>query len=107
MSDRGITPRAHLTQEAALSFFFPLLHGSESSQDGVPEDRVCFVEPVWVADSRFPGTVVALRTGSCSPHAQAPQAVHGFRSPVPSPPYKDEDCSRGLRTLADVLDALM
>lgn len=106
MSDRGITPWADLTQEAVLSFPFPLLHDSDSAQDGVPEDRVCSVEPVWVTDSRFPGTVVALRTGPCSPHSQAPQVVHGFRNPVPSPPYKEE-CSRGLRTLADVLDCLM
>jgi len=68
--------------------------------------------PVWVTDSRSPGTVIALRDRGCGPGAKfpvpPPPAVHAFRSPErePSPPYK-EDCTRGPRSFVDVLDSLM
>jgi hypothetical protein len=78
--------------------------GSDRSTSGATHPQA--FGPVWVTDSRCPGTVIALQEGPCSPTAQAPQVVHGFRSPVPSSPYK-EDCSRGLRSFVDVLDALM
>jgi hypothetical protein len=55
--------------------------------------------------------VVALREGRCWTGAKvqpsSPPAVHGFQSPEPSPLYKEENCTRGLRSFVDVLDSLM
>jgi hypothetical protein len=125
------------TQEASLKSHLSVLDRTSSTPGYIPEDVVCSAAPkgscdqgshlnraspgrahpkaagpVWVTDSRSPGTVVALRDGACLPSARfpvpPPPDVHGFRSPECelSPPYK-EDCTRGPRSFVDVLDCLL